>query len=287
MTSILTRHPQQQIPAASVVVYCNHDKRAELVPSSCQPSETMKQFDEIYASGNAVWGRDTMQEKEDFYSNANWPPKERKSASGEGSHLGHATNSSLDVIRKTIERYNVTTMIDLPCGDVNWIFDSWETDSLELYIGLDVVSAVIARNKERLKHHFNKIFEHWDGTTCPLPKYKRFSDGQIKTADLVHSRDVIQHLSQEQGVKFLCGVMTSGARVLIATSYPGGRNPNIKAGEWTAVNLHLPPYDIPRGDCVATHPLHEPDETCVYDLTEDWSKDWVIKKGCMKTESVN
>ena len=201
------------------------------------------------------------------------------SASGTGSYLGYNTNTSLDVIRKTISKYNVTAMIDLPCGDVNWIFDSWETDSLELYIGLDVVSAVISRNKERLKHHINKVFEHWDGTTCPLPKYKRFSDGQIMTVDLVHSRDVIQHLSQEQGVKFLCGVITSRARVFIATSYPGG-NRNITTGNFAHVNLHAAPYDIPRGECVKTHPDHEPDETCVYDLTKNWTKDWALTKRC-------
>ena len=153
MSNLISINPRE-IPAAAY-----NEKRAELVPNSCLPSETMKQFDKIYDT--AVWGG-YIQEKENFYSNANWPPKERISASGTGSYLGYNTNTSLDVIRKTISKYNVTAMIDLPCGDVNWIFDSWETDSLELYIGLDVVSAVISRNKERLKHHINKVFEHWD-----------------------------------------------------------------------------------------------------------------------------
>jgi hypothetical protein len=32
-------------------------------------------------------------------------------------------------------------MIDVPSGDVNWVLDSLETDTLPLYVGLDITSA--------------------------------------------------------------------------------------------------------------------------------------------------
>ena len=69
----------------------------------------------------------------------------------------------MDILRETIQSENVKTMIDLPCGDLNWILDSWETDSLELYLGLDIAKPVIDVNVQRLAHHSNKLFRRWDG----------------------------------------------------------------------------------------------------------------------------
>jgi len=277
----------QRIDSISVATYQGWIRRAKtsvqsvhittsLLPDVCAPTETMQKFDEIYNKG--VWNDSPMLAKEDFYSNAAWPPKQRKSASGGGSDLGPFTTTSMEVIRQTIAKYNVSTMIDLPCGDTNWIFDSWETDSLKLYIGLDVVKEVIVRNSERLSHHANKVFRHWDGTTCPLPKYRDESLETVQAVDLVHSRDVFQHLSQDQGLAFMCNVVTSGARVFIATSFPKKTNINIKAGGFTHINLHSAPYHLPPGDCVFTHPKHEPDQTCVYDLTQPWVQPWIAEK---------
>lgn len=258
------------------------EKRAILIPDTCQTSPTMQKFDEIYAQ--RTWRKESaLLEKEDFYSNGQWPPRERRSASGPGSDLGKATTTSLQILRTAITQYEVSTMIDLPCGDANWIFDSWETDSLELYIGLDVVRAIVDRNAERLQHHSNKIFRLWDGTTCPLPKFQVGSTGPVRAADLVHSRDVLQHLSKQQGLAFLCGVFTSGARVFVSTSFPDGSNGgDIEAGAFVHMNLHAAPYNLPRGTCQGTHPDHESDETCVYDLTQPWVKKWIAQKNCPK-----
>ena len=67
----------------------------------------------------------------DWYSDAQWPKKDslRVSASGKGSELGYATVTSLKVIKDTVVKYHVKSMIDVPCGDVNWIFDSYLTDT--------------------------------------------------------------------------------------------------------------------------------------------------------------
>ena len=47
-------------------------------------------------------------------------PLDRKSASGHGSDLGVATSESLRFLSDAIRQYNVTSMIDVPCGDANW-----------------------------------------------------------------------------------------------------------------------------------------------------------------------
>ena len=54
--------------------------------------------------------------------------KGRVSMSGPGSDLGLATSVSLQFVVDVIREYNVRTMMDVPCGDVNWILEARETD---------------------------------------------------------------------------------------------------------------------------------------------------------------
>jgi hypothetical protein len=231
-------------------------------------------FDTIYEKG--YWnGR--MQTVEDFYNNADWPPKERKSASGQGSDLGDNTKLGLKVLRDAIRQYNVTTMIDIPCGDANWIFDSWETDSLELYIGLDIVKPVIEFNAKRLAHHLNKVFRHWDGTRCAFPRFDLKQP--YRSVDLVLSRDVLQHLSFRKGLDFLCNVFQSGARVFVTTTFPGGQNKDIKEGNFYRNDITKEPFSLLNvTNCSRSHIKHEPDLTCVIDLAQRWVKDWIAEK---------
>ena len=118
-----------------------------IVPHRCE-SPIRGHFDKIYEKG--TWASGTpLRKPSEFYSDAAWPPKEirKPSASGAGSNLGHATETSLKIIKDTIATFNVKSMIDIPCGDTNWVFDSFETDSLPLYVGLDITGAVIELNK--------------------------------------------------------------------------------------------------------------------------------------------
>jgi hypothetical protein len=119
-------------------------------------------------------------------------------------------------------------MIDIPCGDANWIFDSYETDTLPLYVGLDVATNVLKVNKQRFAHHSNKQFHFWDATACEVPKFINASsssnDSIIKeqqqqllwsSFELVHVRDVIQHMTPSMGIKFFCNVFRAQPKVLI------------------------------------------------------------------------
>jgi hypothetical protein len=255
-------------------------KRVGLHPSHCG-NASIKIFDKIYQKGS--WGG-KMKTPEYYYGNGQFPPEGRLSPSGRGSNLGYAVNVSIDFLRRTIRSYNITSMIDLPCGDANWIFDSWETDSLDAYIGLDIVTSVIALNQKRFEHHSNKLFELWDGTICALPKYYLNSglntEPNYYPVDLIHSRDVLQHLKLSKAMSFLCHIMNSGARVLITTTFPSASNKKIRSGLFFHNNLDQPPFSMPRNEsnCVFTHPDMEPDLTCVYDLTSDWVRPWVQRK---------
>jgi hypothetical protein len=193
-----------------------------------------------------------------------------------------------------LKNYNIKTMIDVPCGDANWIFDSRETDSLDLYIGLDIVKPVVEANTARLAHHSNKVFRHWDGVNCPLPKIGSIRQGgdgghgsiMERAVDLVHARDVLQHLTLDQGIRFLCNVFQSGARVFVTTTFPGGgtKNKAIREGGYFQNDLTVEPYNMPSITCTQTHPMIEIDQTCVYDLTQPWVVDWIAEKKCDEME---
>jgi hypothetical protein len=141
-----------------------------------------------------------------------------------------------------------------------------------------------------------KVFRHWDGTKCPLPK---IVSGKVeRSVDLVHARDVLQHLQLEQGLQFLCHVFQSGARVFVTTTFPdkniqegafslkNGDNKNIQEGEFYLNDLTAAPFNLPapKDDstvtCTPTHPLNELDDTCVYDLTQPWVAAWIAEKKC-------
>lgn len=245
-----------------------------IVPNRCE-SSSRGNFDNIYKHG--VWGA-SLRMPSDFYSDAAWPTKNirQKSASGLGSDLGYSTETSLRIIKETIARFNVKSMIDVPCGDVNWIFDSFETDTLPMYVGLDIVNDVIKVNEQRFAHHNNKQFHFWDAVNCVLPKFGNETSGIKQSFDLVHVRDVIQHIPPELGVKFFCNVFGAGPRVLITTSYEqtGGRT-NITEGDWYPNDLLHEPFSFPKADCTPTHPNVEKDVTCVYNLTEDWVREFL------------
>lgn len=238
-------------------------KSFEIRPRSCNVFDDT--FDNIYKSGSWNRGNVRVAPPGHFYHNATWPHQRRFAASGEGSQLGVATENSMKFLTEAIHNYTVVSMIDVPCGDLNWIFDSWPTDSLDYYLGLDVARPILAMNRKRFAHHSNKIFQQWDATVCPLPSL--VVGYEKRRFDLVHSRDVLQHLPLEQVSLFLCNVVKSGARLFITTTFPEGVNQDIGRGSFFKNNLQEEPFSLPAPKvCVPTHPALEEDLTCLYEL---------------------
>lgn len=257
--------------------------KPKIVPDKCD-SPSRGHFDKIYTQGG--WGK-RLRPNSDFYTNAEWPPSSTRqvSASGVGSNLGYNTQHSLEIIKDAIKKFSAKSMIDIPCGDVNWILDSLETDTLPLYVGLDIASAVINASRQRFAHHVNKQFFFWDATSCVLPRFRNGTTSggggeALQPFDLVHVRDVIQHMHLRQGVQFICNVFLSGAKVLIATMYPKEKaNYEIQEGSFYHNNFLLEPFSFPQvEECTPTHPKLEADVTCVYDLSKPWVQEFISAK---------
>jgi hypothetical protein len=249
-------------------------------PKTCQVGEGAKHFDDVYnhRGESDHWAMKFNASMDRFYNDAKWPPILLESFSGGGSNRGFQTEVSMAILKRVISEHNITTMIDVPCGDANWIFDSLETDSMPLYVGLDIVGSLIEFNQKRFAFHSNKRFYWWDGINCAFPKQTLHND-VLQPFELIHSRDVIQHLPLKDGLRFVCNVFLSGARWFVTTTHKFGSNRDIqKHGKYYANNLHAAPFNLPDvGKCEATHPKLEADVTCVFDLSADWAAKYRIE----------
>jgi hypothetical protein len=84
-------------PTTKNITLPPNGKRAFLIPDSCETSTAMLEFEKLYEAAKLK-----ILTKEDFSSNARWPPKSHNADSGVGSQLGQATKMSLDIIQKLL-----------------------------------------------------------------------------------------------------------------------------------------------------------------------------------------
>ncbi|MGD0200323.1 MAG: class I SAM-dependent methyltransferase [Bryobacteraceae bacterium] len=156
-----------------------------------------------------------------------------ESVSGRGSDL-----ENTEVLRQAlgglVRRLSVQSLLDIPCGDCNWIMHSQVPDSLS-YLGADIVPELISSNIARWNRP-NVSFQVIDLVSSRLPR-----------ADLVLVRDCLVHLMLADGLRALRNVCTSGSRYLLTTTYPNtASNPDVPTGWWRPLNLERPPFSLPR-----------------------------------------
>ena len=213
-------------------------------------------------------------------------PVSRLSGSGIGSNVGNSTAAALTFLVDVIRDYAIETMLDVPCGDVNWQFGAWEIDSIRAYVGLDIVHEVIALASHRFSFHTNKRFVHWDATLCELPKMRMISMNRAahdEPFSLIHVRDLIQHLRLNASMRIMHNIMRSGASYLVSTTFPLDANSNVTAnrqilrdGDFFLADLQRPPFDLPTPvRCRPTHPHLEADLTCLWRLHPGMREAWM------------
>ena len=173
-------------------------------------SETEKVFTRIYA--NKGWGKS-------------------ESVSGPGSGV---TRTSLvrPMMTKLLEELGVTSILDIPCGDFNWMRFT-ELPGIE-YTGADVVAPLVEQNR-RLYADPRRTFLQIDMLRGPIPR-----------SDLILCRDGLVHLSFFDISQALWRMEQSGATYLLTTSFSAlGCNEDILTGDWRPLNLSLAPFRFP------------------------------------------
>jgi hypothetical protein len=69
---------------------------------------------------------------------------------------------------------------------------------------------------------------------------------RLPAADLVLARDALVHFSHNDIFQALANLRRTGANYLITTTFLGDRcNEDIRTGEWRALNLQRPPFQLP------------------------------------------
>lgn len=166
-----------------------------------------------------------------IYRDQAWHSTE--SVSGWGSELKN-TERVIRELPGLLQRHGVTSMLDIPCSDFNWMQHVPLGDVR--YIGADIVGELVTANQQRFASP-NRSFQHLNLLEDALPD-----------VDLVFCRDCLFHFSHADVFRALRQICTTRARFLLTTtftywSYP--RNANIATGQWTPINLEMPPYNLP------------------------------------------
>lgn len=166
---------------------------------------------------------------EKIYDSNFWGSNESKS--GPGSQI-KSTEKICESLPFLIEKYDIKSILDSPCGDYNWMKTVDKKGAK--YTGGDIVPKIIRENSKRYKNE-NTSFKVIDITSDDIPK-----------VDLIICRDCLQHLSQKNVKKALKNFKESGSKYLLVTNYPWTlENYDIKNGDFRTLNLCQKPFGLP------------------------------------------
>jgi hypothetical protein len=170
----------------------------------------------------------------------NWGFGGSESRSGPGSSLDE-TEVIRNQIRKLVKEKNIKTVVDIPCGDFNWMKEI--VYGFEKYTGGDIVSDVIVDNQKYANQIINFIeFDLTEGVEIP-------------EADLLIVRDIIGHLPLEKGKAAIENILKSKCKYLLSTTWYNINDPQyhikhtenreIDAGRFYPVCLLSEPFNFP------------------------------------------
>jgi hypothetical protein len=163
-----------------------------------------------------------------IYSIHHWYDQE--SRSGPGASLTQ-TETVRQIIPKLLNEYKIKTLLDIPCGDFNWMK---EVDLSELdYIGADIVDEIIKQNALTYSAP-GRNFCWADITSSKLPQ-----------SDLLLCRDCLVHFSYADIQKAIAKIKRSKSTLLLTTTFTNRTNEDIVTGSWRPINLQAPPFLFP------------------------------------------
>lgn len=189
-------------------------------------------FDKDYFSKKLKSGEDLEIEERfrHIYQKNHWAG--HSSVSGSGSGLSQ-TERIREMLPEIIEKFQIKTMLDIPCGDFSWM------KHVDLggvhYTGADIVDELVTRNNSNYSDA-SKTFTKLDILKDPLP-----------AVDLIFCRDCFVHFSNEDIFTALENIKASDAGYLMTTTFTQSEeNEDIITGDWRIINLQKPPFSLPK-----------------------------------------
>lgn len=160
-----------------------------------------------------------------------------ESVSGPGSTL-YYTKNLREHLPKLLSDFNITRVLDAPCGDLNWMSTVLAENSSIEYLGGDIVLELVWTLNKRYQDYSNINFIHIDIINDPLPD-----------AELMICRDCLFHFPQNDIKKFLNNFVNSNIAALLTTSHDTiqyDTNSEIEIGNFRTLNLFAPPFNFDR-----------------------------------------
>jgi hypothetical protein len=178
-----------------------------------------------------------------------------ESISGHGSTLEYTKNvrEALPVI---LEKLKISSMVDAPCGDFNWM-RSVPLQGIR-YHGIDIVPRLI--NENNIRYGSSNI-----QFVCADISHTAFPD-----ADLLFCRDCLFHLSFSDIRGFLESFANSKLKYLMTTTHKNPyrfKNFDIITGDFRVIDLFKPPFGFPHDVLVRVDDYLAPDpprEMCIW-----------------------
>jgi SAM-dependent methyltransferase len=165
----------------------------------------------------------------DIYHKKIWDHHGSVSGDGSTPELTKILSRELSTLLK---KYNITSILDIPCGDFSWMKDV-DTENIR-YIGADIVPDIIKENAANYADRKSCEFRTMDICSDSLPE-----------VDLIFCRDCLVHLSNKHIFKALDNIRNSGAKYLMMTTFPDhNRNFNMLTGAWRSINFEKPPFNL-------------------------------------------
>lgn len=149
---------------------------------------------------------------------------------GGGSTIRYTSNIRKYLVPLLI-KHNICSILDLPCGDLNWIK---EIDLGDIqYIGADVASILLERNKRVFS---NRSFLHLDITEDKLPQ-----------ADLLLCRDCLFHFTKIDKIRALANFINNDIKYILMSHFPLCSNniDTIRTGDFKEINWTISPFNFP------------------------------------------
>jgi 2-polyprenyl-3-methyl-5-hydroxy-6-metoxy-1,4-benzoquinol methylase len=237
MTKAIKReYPAKHVDYLHNIDWLNFDKKLKTITAM-----TTDNLNKIGSSNRKLYLSDTEYFKKEFnsvikrvstpitneevfnsiYKQKRWMLTKLATESGDGSSI-QATEKAQQIISNVIIKYNIKTMYDAACGDMNWMPRVLEKLPNVKYTGADVASIKIKQHQKNTKLKYT--FKHADVTNDKIDKY-----------DLILCRDVLQHIPHIDVFKALLNISKSGSSYLLATNY-------IKQPEYKSILDILPGF---------------------------------------------
>ncbi|MGE6786759.1 hypothetical protein ACQKGL_30080 [Ensifer adhaerens] len=167
------------------------------------------------------------------YKDNTWGDSE--SVSGEGSRRdAPPVWEAIDALDRTVRKFRIRSLVDLPCGDFNWIPFILGVHRQLAYRGFDIVPQLVQRNRAMFPSH---RFDVLDATSNVPPK-----------ADLIFSKDMVNHLTLVDVAKVLKNFKRSRSSYLLMSNNLGWDNielPENVAGASRHLDAFAAPFHFP------------------------------------------